>query len=86
MDQYDMDVINDLNQMVNNNNTQNQRMIEIIGLMENQKRKYKVQKRINPFEIYDDDEFMRRFRLRKSKVEEIFGWLDGVNTLDPMVI
>lgn len=86
MDEYDMDVMNNLNQMVNNNNIQNQRIIEMIGLMANQKRKYKVQKRINPFEIYDDNEFKGRFRLRKSKVEELFGWLDGANTLDPMVI
>lgn len=41
---------------------------EQIASLPKVKKKYKVQKRLSPFDIYDEEEFRRRFRLSKTTV------------------
>lgn len=86
MDDYEMNIMNYLNQVTFENYIQNHRLLEMLNLIGNEKRKYKVQTRIYPFEIYDDNKFGERYRMSKNQVMELFHLIDGVNTLEPMVI
>lgn len=85
---YDMAVLNDLgvdDYFDNVNNLNNINMIHFVEEVENPKRKYKVQKRIDPFEIYDEDEFKARYRLSKELVWKLYNLIDGPITLEPQV-
>lgn len=66
-------------------NMNNVNMIELVEMIENPKRKYKIQKRIDPFEIYEEDEFKMRYRLSKQLVWKLYHLLDGPITLEPQV-
>lgn len=60
--------------------------MNLIDFVENPPRKYKVQSRIDPFEIYDDLEFQQRYRLSKQLVWTLYELIDGQNTLEPQVL
>lgn len=74
-----IEAINDANV---DNYLQNERLIELLG---DEKRKYNVKPRTDPFEIYDEPEFKRRYRFSKEFVKEVYVMIDGPNHLDPLV-
>lgn len=85
MDSYDdevMRVIDDINQVNVDDYLQNVNLVELLG---DEKRKYSVKQRIDPFEIYDEPEFARRYRFSKEFVHELFAMIDGPNNLEPFV-
>lgn len=81
------DFINLLNNTNNNENLIYLQNLNNLNLNENQRnrRKYKVRNRIDPMVQYDEEEFERRFRFKKSEVNILYNLLDGRNTLEPLV-
>lgn len=79
------EIMENLNDIALNNIIENQRIFDLIHGIAQQKRKYTVQDRVDPFELYDENEFERRYRLSKALTWKVFHLIDGPNTLDPMV-
>lgn len=80
-----MEVADFVGEMAINNYFRNVDLLNLVDLVEMPKRKYKVQNRIDPFEIYDDLEFKQRYRLSKQLVWRLYELIDGQNTLEPQV-
>lgn len=79
----ELDVMENLNQFDIDNNILNVfPQINPIRII----RKYTVRRRIDPFEEYDELDFKRRYRLSKGQARRLFDLIDGINTLEPMVI
>lgn len=78
-------IMDDLNDMAVDNYFQNQVLLDNLILNAEIKRKYTVRKRIDPFQVYDENEFQRRYRLSKAQVNNLYELIDGRNTLEPMV-
>lgn len=85
MEDENEEVFQVLNDIAVYNYIQNVQLLQILENIQQEKRKYKVHKRIDPFQIYDDDEFRRRYRLSKAIARKLYDLLDGKNTLEPMV-
>lgn len=75
-----MNAINNLNNQIN---LLNRDYLEI--RRNNVRRKYRLRKRIDPMTEYDDAEFRSRFRFTKHEVREIYGLINGAQTLEPLV-
>lgn len=82
-------LLNEINNMNNLVNLQNLHNLQMIDMLANehirQWRKYRIRKRLNPMEDYDDSEFKKRFRFSKVEVEQMYNLIDGQNTLEPLV-
>lgn len=74
------DNINNINDLNNINHLNNREQLII------QKRKHHVQERRDPLEIFDNDEFKRRFRISKEEVRELYHMIEGDEHLEPLVI
>lgn len=83
--EYDEEVMEFMDDMMAWTQMENQRLFDLINEIGVPKRKYTVQKRIDPFEIYDEEEFLRRYRVTKTMARKLFEELNGPETLDPMV-
>lgn len=78
----------ELQNILNNlNNTDNLNNLRYLNDMHDQNfaRKYTVRNRLNPFTEYNNEEFERRFRFTKSEVRMIYDFINGKQTLEPMV-
>lgn len=87
MDYVD-EVLEFLDELAVFNNIQNEN-IEIIRALNQEvpfRRKYTVQERIDPFQIYDESEFERRYRLSKAQVHALYDYIDGNQTLEPLLV
>lgn len=85
VDQEVLDFIEEINEM----NLANNQNIQDIILAHNalpMKRKYTVQTRIDPFQIYDEVEFKRRYRLTKAQVNTVYNLIDGDRTLESLIV
>lgn len=79
---------NEFNNLMNNINNENN--INIINYLNDAaqiplKRKYHVRERRNPFDEYDEVEFLRRFRFSKAEVTQVYDLIDGRRNLEPLV-
>lgn len=82
---------NHMMQQINNENILNnllniQQIEQVIDDRIHLRRVYRIRKRLNPFEEYDEGDFRRRFRFTKNEVHELYGLINGDNTLEPQVI
>lgn len=82
---FDMEIVDFVGDMVINNYFVYENLMNFVNVVENPARKYNVQNRIDPFEIYDDAEFTRRYRMSKEQVQSLYEMIDGQNTLEPQV-
>lgn len=80
----DQDFIDDINEFNHQNNINNANLLQLLNL-NRPKRKYTVRERIDPFTMYDDEEFRARFRMTKAMVRNLYELIDGPQTLEPMV-
>lgn len=88
MDDYDEEVLQFLNEMNYNNNILAQTIEAMFAFQETMptKRKYTVHERIDPFVKYDETEFERRYRLTKAQVQQLYHYVDGQRTLEPIYV
>lgn len=59
------------------------RLEEEIAAISNEKKKYSIQKPLSPMDVFDDEQFRRRFRLTKSTVRYLYTLIG--NELEPLV-
>lgn len=82
----DFELYNLLNQIDNINNFRNIRIVEMLEHNNVQiPRKYRIKKRVNPIQDYDENEFKHRFRFSKNEVKYLYDLIDGQSTLEPIV-
>lgn len=82
---YDMEVMDDFNSITIENDFRNIALLDQVDQVSNLKRKYTTQQRIDPFEIYDEDEFESRYRMTKAQVWNLFDMIDGPALLSPQL-
>lgn len=59
------------------------RIEDEIAALSNMRKNYTVRQRLNPMDIYDEDEFCRRFRLKKATVRYLYTLIGA--ELEPLV-
>lgn len=79
------EAIDEINEFNFQNNINNLNLIQLLDFVDEPKRKYIVRERIDPFVLYDDDEFTQRYRMSKTMVHTLYDLIDGRHTLEPMV-
>lgn len=82
MESYDDEVMQFLQETATENSIQNQVIFDMINNIV-PKRKYTVFQRLDPFEQYDEKQFVGRYRLTKAQVIDLYDSLDGIRTLEP---
>lgn len=83
MEQYENEVLDNMREINIANVNRVFDLVNLVGL--NMPRKYTIQERIDPFSIYDDVEYERRYRLSKALSMKLYELIDGATTLEPKV-